>query len=191
MKCCHFKMTGRGKQLQLLAVFWIREWRFTRNKRKSLYKNELGRWNQIFFFFLVPFHRLGKSWHTFFFPSCVSVPFLFSPTLIWSPSATKKPHGRFDQQFCLKAANICLNDEEAFFLFFFLFLFFFPHRRCRHMPPVRKTNMPFALKRRWKRRKKNVVMEKWEMWEEGKKMLCCRNCVSQTSLLLVLNFNAI
>lgn len=143
-----------------------------------------------FFFFFVPFHRLGKLWRAFFSPpSCVSVPFLFSPALIWSPSVTKKPRGRFDQQFCSKAANICLNDEEAFFFFFFLF---FSSSEMPSHATCQENKHAFCFKKDVERgEKKNVVVEKWEMWEEGKKMLCCRNCVSQTSLLLVLNFNAI
>lgn len=36
MKCCHFKMTGRGKRLPLLTVFKTRESRFIKNKQNLI-----------------------------------------------------------------------------------------------------------------------------------------------------------
>lgn len=125
MKCCHFKMTGRGKRLLLLAVFKIREFRFMRNKHNLLLKRAEVMKPVLFFFFLFfflfffrvksksLFVALGNS-GTLFFPSVSLHLFSFLLTLIWSQSMTK-PHGRFDQQFCSKAADICPNGEDAFF----------------------------------------------------------------------------
>ena len=117
MKCCHFKMTGRGKRLPLLAVFKTGESHFIRNKQ-SLFLKRAVEMKPDFFFSTKSkslFIALGNG-GTLFSPV---FPFLSLLSLPFSSGVRQwpKPPGRFDQQYCSKAADICPNGEEAFFFF--------------------------------------------------------------------------
>lgn len=159
MKCCHFKMTGRGKRLPLLAVFKIRESRFMRNKHNLFFKTSWGD-ETVFFFFKKQskslFIALGKS-GTLFFPLCFPSLSFLSCSLSSGVSQWPKPHGRFDQQFCSKAADICPNGGEAF-----LFSEFPSHASCHLSGKQTCLCCKKILKE-----EKNVCMKKIEMWEEG------------------------
>lgn len=105
-----------------------------------------------------------------------SISFL-SCSLSSAVSQWPNPHGRFDQQFCSKAADICPNGEEAFSFFFFSL-------RCRHTPPAtcQENKHAIAVKRILKG-EKNVCMKKTGMWEEGHlRRQSWRNYISQAPL---------
>lgn len=129
MKCCHFKMTGRGKRLPLLAVFKTRESRFIRNKQNQIFKRavemkpDFSPESQSFFI------ALGNS-GTLFLPR-VSLPlFPFPLTLIWSPSMTKTSWKGLINSIVQRHPTSVLMVRRLFFSVTCL------------LPPVRKTNMP-------------------------------------------------
>lgn len=191
MKCCHFKMTGRGKRLPLLAVFKTRESGFIRNKQNLILKKSCG---DETWFFSIKSKSLFIAWGnsgTLFFSVFPFLSFL-SRSLFSGVRQWPQHHGRFDQQCCSKATNICPNSEAAFF-------------SGHHMPPAtcQKNKHAFAVKGCWKKRKMCICVERDSRCERrdlggGERMQSWRNGVSQgtsqTSLgslreAPVLNFN--
>lgn len=159
MKCCHFKMTGRGKWLPLLAAFKTRESRFIRNKQNLIFKRDVKM--KPDFSPQSLFIALGKSGTLLFFLQCVSLPlFSFLLTLIWSPSNDQNLMEGLINSIVQRHFDICPKGVEALFFFF---------SRCHHVSPAtcQKNKHAFAVKRCWKERKM-FAWRKIEMWEEAR-----------------------
>lgn len=138
MKCCHFKMTGRGKWLPLLAAFKTRESRFIRNKQNLIFKRDVKM--KPDFSPQSLFIALGNSGTLLFFLQCVSLPlFSFLLTLIWSPSNDQNLMEGLINSIVQRHFDICPKGVEAFF-------FFFQDAITCLLPPVRKTNTPLLWK---------------------------------------------
>lgn len=135
MKCCHFKMTGRGKRLPLLAVFKTRESRFIRNKQNLFLKRAVEMKPDFSPESQSPFSLLWEAVAHCFPPLCFP-PSLFFPAHCHLESVN-------DQNLMEGLINSIVQRHPTSVLMVRRLLFFFLRDAATCLlPPVRKTNMP-------------------------------------------------
>ncbi len=147
MKCCHFKMTGRGKRLPLLAVFKTGESHFIRNKQNLILKSAVEMKPDFSPESQSPFSLLWEIVaHFFFLPLCFPSP-LFSPAHSHLESVN-------DQNLTEGLINSTVQRHPTSVLMART-LFFFLFSRCRHVRPAtcQKNKHAFAVKKMLKEEK--------------------------------------
>lgn len=168
MKCCHFKMSGRGKRVPLLALFKIRESCFMRNKRGLILKQAEEMKPDLFCFFYK-----SKPPPPLWFPLCFP-PSLFFPAHFHLQSVSDQilMEGLINSFVQRQPTSVLMVRRLSHFFF------------LRHMPPAtcQENKHAIAVKKILKE-EKNVCMKKTGMWEEGhSRRQSWRNYVSQASL---------